>query len=154
MEGLLVITSILMNLATILSVILLLRSEQRKKRKWEEEKHKELVQTIVSQKEQEYERERQLEARFGQIREVYDCEIEEIKMSVEDHKKEQAVEIEKLKSSIEKLHLMVDNLSRDISKIGEDISKIQGFVREVYEFMGYTKGETNARKRTTKSANK
>jgi len=132
--------TILSSIATLISVILLLKFEYRKR-------HQELIQAITNQKDKEFEKEKEWIAKFKEFEISYDEELERIKMSIQKVESEKAIDMEKLRASLEKLMVSVEALNAKVTELVQRISDLEKFTKTIHEFIGFTKGEKSSRRK-------
>lgn len=148
MDTISVLSTILVNLLTLISILVVIRKEKRRELRESEQRYKELVQTIVAEKDKEYQKEQKV---FGKIQEVENTlnnELEILKMNVHFSESQKAVEIEKLRASIENLMILIKGLNDRVSELVQRLNDIEKLTKVVYEFIGYTKGEKNAKRKS------
>ncbi|ROL55654.1 hypothetical protein D9V84_11155 [Bacteroidetes/Chlorobi group bacterium Naka2016] len=148
MERAMFITSILVNLATMLSILVALANAMRKAKIEQEERHERLVQEISAQKDKEFLRDEKILNRIKELENSYDNEIGIMKMNIQQIDTQRAIESEKLRASVEKLMVSIEGLNDRVSELVKRVSEIEKLTKVLYEFIGYTKGEKNAKRKT------
>jgi len=132
--------SVLASLATIVSVIFIVRVEYRNR-------HQDLIKAITEQKEREFEKEKEWFTKFEEFEISYNEELERIRMSIQKVENEKALDMEKLRASLEKLMVSVEALNAKVTELVQRISELEKFTKTIHEFIGFTKGEKSSRRK-------
>lgn len=147
------LSSLLVNILTIVSILLVIRHERKKEMRHNQERYQALVKAISEQKDKEYQKEQRFLERIHKIEHMYDNELEAVRMSIQQNEGKKTIEIEKLNASIEKLMLLIEGLNTKIAEMMRRVSELENLTKVLYEFIGYTKGEKNATQRGRQKQN-